>query len=153
MESCLHDSSVPREVHARHDVKVIDKDDFLSRCTLIKAKSTVMKERLWINRVCVSAFHPDIGAPFHEEHVTAVRKEPNFHLEFYQPDVPMECGHPGTSLLTWQRVFRRWSKFHRTSRTQCSLLFIFPCCAHVLTLALTFFFLVERGEHGGGRGG
>ena len=33
-------------------------------------------------RYCVSAKQPDIGAPFHEEHVNAVREEPNLHLEF-----------------------------------------------------------------------
>ena len=33
------------------DMKVTDKDDFLSRSMIIKAKNIIMKERTWINRV------------------------------------------------------------------------------------------------------
>ena len=67
--------------------------------------------------------HPDTDAPFLEEHAIAVREVPNLHLEFCQPDVPMECGHLELLLMRCQRVFRILSKFHRTLRTQCSLLF------------------------------
>ena len=33
------------------DVNVTDEDGFLSRSMMIKAKNTLMKERIWINRV------------------------------------------------------------------------------------------------------
>ena len=33
------------------DVKVTDEDGFLSRSMMIKSKNTIMKERIWINRV------------------------------------------------------------------------------------------------------
>ena len=33
-----------------NDVKVTDEDGFLSRSMMIKAKNTIMKERIWINR-------------------------------------------------------------------------------------------------------
>ena len=77
--------------------------------------------RMWTLKV---PLHPDTDAPF-EEHVIAVREEPNLHLEFYQPDVPMECADCGNVLSMCQRVFRRRSKFHRASRTQCSPLLSF----------------------------
>ena len=54
---------------------------------MTKAKSTLVKERLWTNRVASEIvflfLHLDTGAPLHEERVTAVREEPNLHLEFY----------------------------------------------------------------------
>ena len=34
-----------------HDVKVTDEDGLLSRSMMIKANNTIMKERIWINRV------------------------------------------------------------------------------------------------------
>ena len=33
------------------DVKRTDEDGFLSRSTKVKAKNTIMEERIWINRV------------------------------------------------------------------------------------------------------
>ena len=48
----------------------------------------------------------DTDVPYHEEHVNAVREERNLHLEFYQPDVPVACGHPGNHLLMWEMSFQ-----------------------------------------------
>ena len=49
------------------DVKETDEDGLLSRSMMIKANNTIMKERIWINSCgqqdCVSAWHPDNGAP------------------------------------------------------------------------------------------
>ena len=50
---------VPEE--SGNDVKVTDEDGFLSRSMMIKAKNTIMKERIWINRVASeSVFQPGI---------------------------------------------------------------------------------------------
>ena len=68
-------------------MKVTDEDGTLSSSKTTKAKNTLVKERLWTNRVAseivFQSLHPDTGAPLHEERVTAVREEPNVHLEFY----------------------------------------------------------------------
>ena len=49
--------------------------------------------------------HPDTDVSFHEEHVFAVREEPNLHLKLQQPDVPMErCDTD--PLLMWQIFLR-----------------------------------------------
>ena len=60
-------------------------EDGLSRSMTISPNSTLMKERIWINRVAseivFQPLHPDIGAPLHPERVIAVREEPNLHLE------------------------------------------------------------------------
>ena len=43
------------------DVKVVDEDNFLSRSMMIKGKNTIMKERIWINRVASkTVFQPGI---------------------------------------------------------------------------------------------
>ena len=53
---------------------------------MIKAKNTLMKERIWINRVAsgfvFQSLHPDTDAPLHDECVIAVREELNLHLSF-----------------------------------------------------------------------
>ena len=50
-----------------------------------------MKEQVCSNRVTIEiAFqplHPATDASPHNEHATAVRKEPDLHLNFYQRDV------------------------------------------------------------------
>ena len=57
---------------------------------MIKAKNTLMKERIWNSRVaqraCVSAVHPDTDSPLHDECAIAVREELILHLSL-QPDV------------------------------------------------------------------
>ena len=43
------------------DVKVTDEDGLLSRSMMIKASNTIMKERIWINRVASKiVFQPGI---------------------------------------------------------------------------------------------
>ena len=58
-------------------MKVTDEVGFLSSSMMIKAKNTLMKERLWTNRVASEIefrpLYPD--------------DEPNLHLEFYQQGV------------------------------------------------------------------
>ena len=64
---------------------------FLSRSMAIKAINTIKKDRKWINRVAsetvLQALHPDTGKQLHDERVTAVREEPDFHREVYLRDV------------------------------------------------------------------
>ena len=53
--------------------------------------NTLMKERIWINRVCEIVFQPllpDTGAPLHEERVMAV-----YILNSSSVMSQMECGH------------------------------------------------------------
>ena len=80
------------------DMKVTDQDDSLSRSMTCEATNTVMKERIPINRVAseivFSAFHPDTGAPLHDESVVAIREETYSHLEFYQRGVTDEMRSP-----------------------------------------------------------
>ena len=68
-------------------MNVTDEDSTLSSSMMTKAKNTLVKERLWINRVAseivFQSLHPNTGAPLHEERVTGVREEANLHLEFY----------------------------------------------------------------------
>ena len=50
---------VPEE--SGNDIKVTDEDGSLSRSMMIKAKNTIMKERIWINRVASEiVFQPGI---------------------------------------------------------------------------------------------
>ena len=63
------------------DVNVTDEDGFLS---MIKAKNTLMKERIWINPLASETFfqplHPDTGALLHS-------RSPILHLDFYLRDL------------------------------------------------------------------
>ena len=71
-------------------MKVTDEDGTLSSSMMTKAKNTLVKERLWTNRVASEIvflfLHLDTGAPLHEERVTAVREEPNLQLKFHLHD-------------------------------------------------------------------
>ena len=55
-------------------------EDFLSHTMTIKPNNTIVKEvnRVANENVC-QALHPGIGNQLHDERVTAVRKEPDFH--------------------------------------------------------------------------
>ena len=61
-----------------------DKDDFLSRSMMIKAKNITMKERIWINRVIskieTQPLESDTDARLHEERIIAVQEEPSLHV-------------------------------------------------------------------------
>ena len=56
------------------DVKVTNEDGFQAGSMMINAKHTIMKERIWINRVArrivFPLLHPDTGALLHEEIVS-----------------------------------------------------------------------------------
>ena len=58
---------------------------------MIKAKNTIMKERIRINRVASEiVFQPSIqtmALRCYDECVVTVREEPSLHLEFHQRDV------------------------------------------------------------------
>ena len=62
------------------DMKVTDKDDFLSRSMMIKAKNIIMKERIWINRVISKiesqSLESDTDARLHKERIIAVKRNP-----------------------------------------------------------------------------
>ena len=97
-------------------------------CTvaLIKVWNTILKERIWTNRVdseIVFPFlQPDIGAPLHAERVIAVREEPNFTLSSTSAVSQVERGHFAHFLFLWcRRVFLEVVNVARNSRTQCSL--------------------------------
>ena len=67
------------------DEKVTDEDGLLSRSMMIKANNTIMKERIWINRVASKiVFQPGIQtmALRYTMSVCAitVREEPNLHV-------------------------------------------------------------------------
>ena len=65
------------------NVKMSDEDDFLSHTMTIKPNNTIVKERIWVNRVAsesvFQALHPGAGNQLHDERVSAVREEPDFH--------------------------------------------------------------------------
>ena len=65
------------------DVKMSDEDDILSHTMTIKPNNTIVKERIWVNlvasEVVCQALHPGIGNQLHDERVTAVREERDFH--------------------------------------------------------------------------
>ena len=65
------------------DMKVTGEGGTLSSSVLTKAKNTLVKERLWTNRVASEIVFQSLHPPLHEERVTAVREEPNLHIEFY----------------------------------------------------------------------
>ena len=50
-------------------------------------------KRGWYNEIANT--HPDTDTPF-EEHVITVREE--LASSVHQPEVPVECGHPGNVL-------------------------------------------------------
>ena len=100
-------------------MKVTDDDGFLTGSLMLKAKNTIMKERIWINHGA-SEFvflpqHPDTGALLHDERVIAPSSTSEMSL--------MECGRPGNFLLTWsRRVSERSSQLRGKSNSQYSLL-------------------------------
>ena len=64
------------------EVKMFDEDDFCPTPVTIKFDNTIVKERIWVNRVAseivLQALHP--GIQLRDERVTAVREQPpNFH--------------------------------------------------------------------------
>ena len=71
---------------------------------------------------------PDADPPFLEEHVIAVREEPKLHLEFYQPYVPIECGHPETPVDAVSKSFQETVKVPQNLENTVQLVdFVFPC--------------------------
>ena len=60
-----------------------DEDDVLSHTMTIKPNNTIVKERIWVNRVgseiVLQALHPGASSLLHDERVAAVRNEPDFH--------------------------------------------------------------------------
>ena len=61
------------------DEKVTDEDGFLSSSVMIKARNTLMKERIWINRVA-SEFVFQHFIQTRSVAVSTVREEHNLHL-------------------------------------------------------------------------
>ena len=61
-------------------VKMSDEDDFLSHTVTIKPNTTIVKERKWVNRVASEIVcQAGTGNQLHDERVTAVREELDFH--------------------------------------------------------------------------
>ena len=57
------------------DVRMTDEDGFLSRSTMIKAKNTIMKERILINRVASEiVFQPLIQTPAYSQAFSKLQK-------------------------------------------------------------------------------
>ena len=74
----------PEKLMDVSDVKMSDEEDFFeSPIVTIKPNHTIVKERIWVNRVAseivCQALHPGIGNQLHDEGVTAVREESDFH--------------------------------------------------------------------------
>ena len=69
------ESSVTRNVYGRERCDGTDDDGFLSNCMMFSTKNTIMKERIWINRVASEIVflhvHPDTSALLHEERIIA----------------------------------------------------------------------------------
>ena len=84
MERSLETKAHSEESMNVSDMKVTDKDDFLSRSMMIKAKNIIMKERIWINRVIskieTQPLESDTDARLHEERIIAVQEEPSLHV-------------------------------------------------------------------------
>ena len=94
----------------------------------IKTKNMTMIERIWINLVAsemvFQLFHPDTGAPLHDECVVAIREERHWLHEFSTSEMSqMECGHLRKFLLRWsQRVVTKYSQLRKHLKTNFSLL-------------------------------
>ena len=78
--------------HVKSQVKVTDEDGLLSRSMMIKANNTIMKERIWINRVASKVvFQPGIQTMALRHTVSVcvitVREKPELHLQPCQRDV------------------------------------------------------------------
>ena len=62
-----------------NDVTMSDEDDVLYHTMTIKPNNTIVKERIWVNRVAsevvLQALHPGAGNLLHDERVAAVRNE------------------------------------------------------------------------------
>ena len=70
---------------------------------MLKAKNTIVKERIWINRGASEFVFllllQDTGALLHDERAIAPSSTSEMSL--------MECGRPGNFLLTWSRRVSR----------------------------------------------
>ena len=75
------------------DVEVVDEDSFLAGSMTIKAKNTILKERIWINCVaselCFCLCIRTLALLLHDERVLASVSTSEISL--------MECSHFGTS--------------------------------------------------------
>ena len=73
----------PEKLTDVRDVKMSEEDDFQFHTMTIKPNNTIVKERIWVNRVAseivCQVLHPGIGNQLHDERATAVREEPDFH--------------------------------------------------------------------------
>ena len=89
-----------------------DEDDFLSRTVTIKPNNTIMKERIRVNRVAnetvFQELHPGAGNQLHDEHVIAVREEPDFHSAHPQRLCSGISFGAVTSCFSCPLTFRRW---------------------------------------------
>ena len=76
---------------------VSDGDGSLSRSMLIKTYNTLMKERIWLDRVAseivFQPFHLDSGTPLHDARVLQLERN-----RIYQLMSQTEFGHIGTFL-------------------------------------------------------
>ena len=100
------------------DVQVSDRDGFKSRSNTIKAKSKIVKERIWTldshfankivteqiqiisvtSKIVFQLLEIDTDAQLHKERVISVRKEAVFLSRVLQEMSQLECGHPGNFL-------------------------------------------------------
>ena len=74
--TCSFGSSVAREAHGRERVH---EDGSRSRCITIETYNTIVMERIWVGKWCLS-FHQDTGA--RDELVIAIREELSLHFGF-----------------------------------------------------------------------
>ena len=99
------------------DVKVIDEGGFLAGNMM---KSTITKERIWINRaaseLCFCLYIRTLA-------LCCTREEPNLHLEFCLRDVTDGMRSLWkVPVLVVSRSFQELNTFRVKLRTQCSLL-------------------------------
>ena len=106
-------------------------------------------------RYYVSAFHLDNSAPFLEEHVITMKRGTESASSAYQPEVPVERGHSGTSYSSAvQEFFREWSNLRKNSRTHernGQLFFEMSLMVCTDTDANLVFFGGRRGVQGEGK--
>ena len=73
--------------HHGNDMKVTEKNDFLSRSIMIKARNIIVKERIWTGSVTskieTQLWDSNTDAQLHDERSSTVREEPSLHVESY----------------------------------------------------------------------
>ena len=74
------------------DVKVSDQDGYMTRNLTISTNCKIVNVRIRINsfisKIVFQPLHSDTDARLHKERIIPVQEEPNFHIVFYQRDVP-----------------------------------------------------------------